>query len=119
MLKIYHNDNCSKSRAALAFLKEKGISYEIIDYLNNPPTRHELINILNMLNKAPIELVRINELVYKLNYANKSFEADEWIDIMIANPILIERPIVVFNQKAAIGRPLQDVIDLLIENNYF
>ena len=113
MIKIYHNNKCSKSRAALDVLKEGNEDFEIQEYLKNIPTKSELTNILKMLMLKPIELIRKNESIFREYYANKDMSDSEWIDVMIEHPILIERPIVVKDGKAAIGRPIDKIIELL------
>lgn len=113
-VKIYHNPRCSKSRQTLALLEEKGVSAEVIEYLKTPPSTEELSEILTMLGMAPRDLMRKKEAPYKehgLDDPDKSNEA--LIAAMHANPVLIERPIVVANGKAAIGRPPEQVLDIL------
>lgn len=112
-MKIYHNNRCSKSRSTLQIIEDKGIDVEIIQYLKTPPTKEELTNILNMLDIPAEKLIRKGEAIFKENFKGKSFSNDEWIDIMIENPKLIERPIVVHNGKAVIGRPPENVNLLL------
>lgn len=113
MIKIYHNDKCSKSRAALDVLKEGNEEFEIQEYLKNIPNKSELTNILKMLKLKPIELIRKNESIFREFYADKDLSDSEWIEVMIEHPILIERPIVVKDGKAAIGRPIDKIIELL------
>ncbi|MEM1411657.1 MAG: arsenate reductase (glutaredoxin) [Pseudomonadota bacterium] len=111
-VRIYHNPRCSKSRATLALLEERGIAPEIIRYLDTPPTADELKEILSLLGRTPRELTRTGEKVYKeLALA----EADEQtlLTAMAANPILIERPIVIANGRAAVGRPPEAVLAIL------
>lgn len=112
-MKIYHNNRCSKSRSTLQIIEDKGIDVEIIQYLKTPPTKEELTHILNMLDIPAEKLIRKGEAIFKENFKGKSFSNDEWIDIMIENPKLIERPIVVHNGKAVIGRPPENVNLLL------
>lgn len=113
MIKIYHNNKCSKSRAALEVLKEGNEEFEIQEYLKDIPSKSELTNIIKMLKLKPIELIRKNESIFREYYANKDMSDSEWIDVMIEHPILIERPIVVKDGKAAIGRPIEKIIELL------
>ena len=113
MTKIYHNPRCSKSRQVLALLEEKGEHIEIIKYLENTPTEKELSEIIDLLGIKPIELVRTNENIWKENYKGKSLKSDELIHIMVQNPKLIERPIVIKNNKAVIGRPPENVLTIL------
>lgn len=113
MTKIYHNPRCGKSRSTLKLLEEKGESVETIEYLKNHPSKNELTEIIDMLGIAPLQLIRKGETIFKENYKGKVLSDKEWIDAMIENPILIERPIVVKDGKAAIGRPPEQVLDIL------
>ncbi|UXX79428.1 arsenate reductase (glutaredoxin) [Reichenbachiella carrageenanivorans] len=113
MTKIYHNPRCSKSRQALALLEEKNENIEIIEYLKSSPTKAELTELVAMLGISPLDLIRKGEAIYKEEYKGKDLNDEAWIDAMVAHPILIERPVVVKNGKAAIGRPIEKVIDIL------
>ena len=111
---IYHNPRCSKSRQTLALLEESGATPEVIEYLKTPPSTKELDAILMKLGKEPRDLMRQKELpfaVLELDDATKSRAA--LIEAMVENPVLIERPIVLANGKAAIGRPPENVLDIL------
>jgi len=111
---IYHNPRCSKSRASLALLREKGIEPRIVEYLKTPPSREELEAILARLGMQPRDLMRKKEKIYKeLGLDDPDLSRDQLIDAMLENPILIERPIVVFGDKAAIGRPPEKVLEIL------
>lgn len=111
---IYHNSRCSKSRQTLALLEEKGIEPEIIEYLKTTPDAATIKGILSMLDLAPRELMRKGEAVYKENnLADDNLSDEQLINAMAENPILIERPIVVTNGKAAIGRPPESVLEIL------
>jgi arsenate reductase len=112
-IRIYHNARCSKSRATCELIAGKGLSAEIINYLETPPSKDELRSLLAKLGMKPAELVRRGEAVFKEHYSNRELSDDEWLDALVAHPILIERPIVVLNGKAAIGRPLENIIALL------
>jgi arsenate reductase len=113
-MKIYHNPRCSKSRNTLSIIQEMGNEVEIIEYLNSPPTAKELEVILEMLNIQPIELIRKDEIIWKEKYRGKQMTDDEIINAMRENPKLIERPIVIKNGKAIIGRPPEKVLNLLL-----
>ena len=107
---IYHNPRCSKSRQTLAILEEKGIEPTVIEYLATPPSTTDLASILGMLGLSPRELMRTKEDAYKdNNLSDESLTNDQLIQAMIDNPILIERPIVVRNGKAVLGRPPENV----------
>lgn len=111
---IYHNPRCSKSRATLALLEEKGVTPDIIEYLQTPPSREELARILEALGMEPRDLMRKKEKPYAaLDLASADKSRDALIDAMIENPILIERPVVVKDGKYAIGRPPENVLEIL------
>ena len=109
---IYHNPRCSKSRQTLALLEERGISPRIVDYLKTPPS--ELKAILKKLGLRPRDLMRKGEPLYaELGLKDRELDDDALIGLMVANPILIERPIVVSGAKAALGRPPESVLEIL------
>ena len=111
---IYHNPRCSKSRQTFALLEEKGVEFEVVEYLKTPPDAATIKNLLFMLGLSPRELMRKGEKVYKENnLADKSLSDDQLIEAMVEHPILIERPIVVSGGKAAIGRPPESVLEIL------
>jgi arsenate reductase (glutaredoxin) len=105
MIQILHNARCGKSRDCLAFFTKSNLDFEIIKYLETPPTFDELKIIIHKLEIKPLELVRKNEKIWIKNFKSKSFSDDEIIQLMIENPILIERPIVINADKAIIARP--------------
>lgn len=109
MIQIYHNQRCGKSRNCLLFLEESDKEFEIINYLNTPPTIAELTVLLKKLNFSPIELVRQKEKIWIDNYKGKTLNDDQIIQAMAENPILIERPIIVKDNQAIIGRDLDKV----------
>ena len=112
--KIFHNPKCSKSRATLALLEESGADHEVVRYLETPPDESELREILSLLQLSPRQLMRTGESIYKeLNLDNPALDDDALLAAMLANPILIERPIVVSNGAARIGRPPESVLDIL------
>jgi arsenate reductase len=113
MTDIYHNPRCSKSRQTLALLEENGITPNIVDYLNQPPSADTLKQVLSQLGMSPRDLLRKGEVVYKeLGLKDPTISDDDLIDAMINNPKLIERPIVIHNGEAKIGRPPESVLDL-------
>lgn len=113
-VKIYHNPRCSKSRETLKLLEAQGIQPEVIEYLKHPPTTAELTDILHKLGLKPRELMRTKESEYKENGLNDPALSDaELIEAMIRIPKLIERPIVLANDKAAVGRPPESVLAIL------
>lgn len=113
MLKVYHNNRCSKSRCTLDLLQEKQQDYEVVEYLKTPPTIADLQEILKKLNMKPEQIVRKGEKLFQENYAGKTFNDQEWLELLAQNPILIERPIVVNGDKAVIGRPPENVLSIL------
>lgn len=108
-MRIYHNPRCTKSRETLKLIRDKGIEPEIVEYLKDIPSTAELKEILMKLNLKAEQIVRRTEAYYKENLKGKTFAEEEWIQIMIENPKLIERPIVVKNNKAVLGRPPENV----------
>ncbi|WP_422021566.1 arsenate reductase (glutaredoxin) [Pyruvatibacter mobilis] len=113
-VRIYHNPRCSKSRATLALLEENGHAPEVVEYLKTPPTEDELRQVLAALGLGPRDVIRTGEAAYKdNNLADESLSDDQLIAAMVADPILIERPIVVSGGKAKIGRPPEGVLDIL------
>ncbi len=114
MITIYHNPRCSKSRQTLALIEEKGLEANIVTYLESPPSTQELSAILKKLGCSPRQVIRKGEDAYKsLNLANPDLSDADLIQAMVNNPILIERPIVVNGNKAALGRPPEQVLDIL------
>ena len=111
---IYHNPRCSKSRTTLALLQEKGIEPRVVEYLKNPPSEKEIDEILTMLGLEPRDLMRKGEALYKDGeLADPGKTRAQLIAAMAADPILIERPIVVANGKARIGRPPEQVLEII------
>jgi len=111
-MKIYHNPKCSKSRQTLELIRSKTSEFEIIEYLKNPLTAKEITVLLSQLNIKPLALVRTQEIIWRENYKGKELTDIEIINAMFENPKLIERPIVVKNNKAVIGRPTENVLGL-------
>lgn len=109
MIKIYHNPRCQKSREGLAILENSGKEFQIINYLDNPLSEKELSEIIKLLNISPIDLVRKNEKIWKENFKEKKLSEEEIIKAMVENPKLIERPIIINNKKAVIGRPPENI----------
>ncbi|MFT5180261.1 MAG: arsenate reductase [Alphaproteobacteria bacterium] len=111
---IYHNPRCSKSRAALQLLQERGIEPQIIEYLKTPPSAARLKELLAMLDMAPRDLIRKGEEPYKnLGLSDTNLDDDALVQAMVDNPILIERAIVVADDKARLGRPPENILELL------
>ncbi len=110
---IYHNPRCSKSRDSLNLLKEKNLDFEIVEYLKTPLNAAEIQTLLTQLGIKAEQLIRKSEAIYKEHYKGKELNENEWIEAMVKHPKLIERPIVVYKNKAVIGRPLEKVEELL------
>lgn len=114
MTTIYHNPRCSKSRQTLQLLQQHSDDIEIIEYLKAPPSKEQLQETLDLLGLKPRELMRTGESIYqKLNLDNQSLDDAALIQAMLEHPILIERPIVINNGKAVIGRPPENVLDII------
>ena len=113
MIKIYHNPRCRKSREGLQILEESGKPFEIIQYLKSVPSFDEMKSIIDLLGITPVELIRKNEVIWKENFKGKDLSDDQIIQAMIDNPKLIERPIVIHNDKAVIGRPPEKIQQIL------
>jgi arsenate reductase len=114
MTTIFHNPRCSKSRAAVELLESRELDFAIIKYLEEPPSEKELAEIVKMLGVNPQQLVRKGETLFKeLGLGDQNLSEEQWISILAANPKLIERPIVIHNGTAAIGRPLENIVEIL------
>lgn len=113
-LKIYHNPRCSKSRATLQLLQDQGLEPEIVLYLENPPSANELSSILKKLGRTPRELIRSGEAEYRsLGLSEPTLSDEQLVLAMVKSPKLIERPIVLANGRAAVGRPPESVLEIL------
>ena len=113
-VRIFHNPLCSKSRLTMGLLEDNKVQPEVVEYLKTPPTAAELDEILALLGMEPRELMRKGEAAYKdNNLDDPSLGREQLILAMVENPILIERPIVIKGNKAALGRPPEKVLDIL------
>lgn len=112
-LTMWHNPRCSKSRQTLALLENKGLSPIIIKYLETPPSATQIKTVLKLLGTPAINLIRTNEKIFKELGLTKASDEDALITAMTNHPILIERPVVFHNGKAAIGRPPEAVLDII------
>ena len=113
MIQILHNPRCRKSREGLAIVEASGQPYEVIKYLEEPLTNLQLKTIIDQLQIEPLALVRTNESIWKENYKRKVLSDEAIIDAMVKHPKLIERPIVIKNNKAVVGRPPEQIKTLL------
>ncbi|MCG9792820.1 arsenate reductase (glutaredoxin) [Flavobacterium algicola] len=109
MIQIYHNPRCGKSRTCLAFVEDRKLDYEIIKYLDTPPTEEELNDLIVKLKIAPLKLVRQKEKIWIENYKNAVLTDSDIIKILVQHPILIERPIVIKDGDAIIGRDVNEL----------
>ncbi len=112
-MKFYHNTRCSTSRGGLELLQEKGINPEIVEYMKEPLTPNELSDIISKLDIDPMDLVRTKEKIWKEEFADKELTYDEVILTMIEYPQLMERPILVNGDRAAIGRPIEQMVKII------
>lgn len=113
MIQIYHNNRCTKSRQALQELESSDQAFEVIYYLETPPSKIQLEELIRKLDIKPFELIRKGEKTYTENYKGKTLSDSEWIDVMVEKPILIERPIVISGDKAVVARPTERIRELL------
>jgi len=109
---IYHNPRCGKSRTALALLRERGVEPEVVEYLKTPPDAPTLACLLAALGLPAEQLLRTGESVFKEKYKGRTLDEAGWIAAMVADPILIERPIVVRGDRAVVGRPPERIGEL-------
>lgn len=113
MLKIYHNPRCRKSRAGLEYLMNKADDFEVVDYLKTGLTTEILEEILLKSNLQPRDLVRTQEELYRKELKNKNFTREEWIQILVENPKLLQRPIVISKHKAVLAQPPENIDRIL------
>jgi len=111
---FYHNPRCRKSRETLKLVEEKNVVFDLVEYLKDPPSKKQLKFILDSLGKKPLEIIRTQEKVFKeLGLSKKDIRSDdEWLHIMTDNPILIERPIFIYQNKVVLGRPPENVLSV-------
>lgn len=112
-MKIYHNPRCRKSRETLSILEDQKAKFEIVLYLDSPPSVKELKDILKKLDLSVHDIIRKGEKLYKEEFKGQDLTDAQWLKVLSKNPKLIERPIVVKGKKAVIGRPPENVHDLL------
>ena len=112
-MKILHNNRCSKSRCALEILENKGVDFEVVKYLENPLSGTEIRDLLKKLNLPAEAIIRKSEADYKANFKGKTMTENDWVEAMVKFPKLIERPIVIKGDKAVVGRPPENIEQLL------
>ena len=108
-MKIYHNPRCRKSREGVQYLTDKGVKFEIIEYLKDNLSKETIQILLNKLNITALELIRKNEKIWKENFKDKNLSEKELIEVLHKEPILIERPFIEAEFKAVIGRPKENI----------
>jgi arsenate reductase len=113
MITVYHNPKCRKSRAGVQYIQDKGIECTIVEYLKTPFTREQFADLLMKLNMRPADIVRTQEDEYREKLKGKNFTDEEWVTILLENPKLIQRPIVVKNHKAVLGHDVDEIERLL------
>ncbi len=113
MIQIWHNPRCRKSREGLAVLEATKINFEIIKYLDSPPSENELTKTIRKMGIQPMDLVRTKEAIWKENFKGKDLSNKEIIKAMADNPKLIERPVVINGEKAVLGRPAENILSIL------
>jgi len=116
-IRIYYNPRCSKCRETVALVTERGYLTELVEYLVTPPGRDELRSLLLKLGIKPLALVRKGEEVFTQHYAGRTLSDEEWLDALVAYPVLIELPVVVRGNKAVVARPPEKVLALLYSNS--
>ena len=109
ILKVLHNGNCSKSKAVLEYLDENGVAFEIIDLIDDPLTDLEIKTLLKKLNQSVQDLIRKDDRFFVENFAGKNLSDEEWITVLVNNPSLIQRPILIKGSVALLGRPIENV----------
>ncbi len=112
-IKIYHNNRCSKSRNGLKYLQDKGIEPTVVKYLDEGVSVEELTDVLQKLGMKPMELMRTKEEIFRKEYKGRELSDEEWVEVMVNNPKLIERPVVVKGDKAVLARPTEKIDELL------
>jgi arsenate reductase (glutaredoxin) len=110
---VYHNPRCGKSRAALEILAKHGVEPVVVEYLKNPPTKDDLRAILKKLGMTAGQIVRRGEEIYRQKFSGKAMSDEQWLDALVQYPVLIERPIVIKDDRGLIGRPPEKVSELL------
>lgn len=113
MIRVYHNPRCTKSREAVKYLEDKGVNFQVVEYLKDPLTQNELEILLDALDMIPEELIRKNEAIWKEEFKDKELDDDELTLAMIEHPKLMQRPIVVNGDKAVVARPAEEIDKLL------
>ena len=112
-LTVYHNPRCRKSREVIQYLEDKGLSFDIVKYLEQSFNKNTLVELLNKIEKKPSEILRKNEVLWKKEYASKGLSEDQILQLLVEQPILIERPIVTTTDKGVLARPIENLMEFL------
>lgn len=112
-LKVWHNTQCSKSREACSLLQTNGVEFEMFDYRRETLTEESLMDLLKKLNMKPQEIIRMKEPLFIEKFSSKKYTKKQWLKVLIKNPILIERPIVIHGERAVIARPMERINELI------
>ncbi|MHC6199291.1 arsenate reductase (glutaredoxin) [Elizabethkingia miricola] len=112
-IQILHNSRCSKSREALQYLENQNIGFELINIIQNPLNKQEVTSVLQKLGMKAEDLVRKSDALFKEKYAGQELDEEDWVNVLVDNPTLIQRPVVIRDNKAVIGRPLENIVDFL------
>ena len=112
-LTVYHNPRCRKSREAIQYLEDKGLSFDIVKYLEQSFNKNTLAELLNKIEKKPSEILRKNEILWKKEYASKDLSEDQILQLLVEQPKLIERPIVTTTDKGVLARPIENLMEFL------
>ena len=112
-LTVYHNPRCRKSREAVQYLEDKGLSFDIVKYLEQSFDKNTLGEVLKKIEKKPSEILRKNEVLWKKEYASKDFSEDQILQLLVEQPKLIERPIVTTTDKGVLARPIENLMEFL------
>ncbi|AJW61544.1 Arsenate reductase [Elizabethkingia miricola] len=112
-IQILHNSRCTKSREALQYLENQNIDFELINIIQNPLNKQEVASVLQKLGMKAEDLVRKSDALFKEKYVGQELDEDDWVNVLVDNPTLIQRPVVIKDNKAVIGRPLENIVDFL------
>ena len=112
-LTVYHNPRCRKSREAIQYLEDKGLSFDIVKYLEHSFDKNTLGEVLKKIEKKPSEILRKNEVLWKKEYASKDFSEDQILQLLVEKPKLIERPIVTTTDKGVLAQPIENLMEFL------
>ena len=119
ILTVYHNPRCRKSREAIKYLEDKGVSFNVIKYLEQSFDKNTLVEVLKKIEKKPSDILRKNEVLWKQEYAPKNLSEDQILQLMVEQPKLIERPIITSSDKGVLARPIENLMEFLKKGKAF